>query len=214
MTEKNPFDENAREWDNRPGRKETACVFAEQIRRSVTLSGDMDLLEFGCGTALVSMQLYSSARSVRLVDTSRGMLAVAQQKIQQGQIDNMETFCGDIVNLTRKRERFDLIYTLMVLHHVPDVAPLLGSFAALLKPGGSLCIGDLESEDGSFHRGDPDVHRGFDTADLGGMIENRGLAVTDCHTMHTVHKPDEAGNSRAYPLFFLAARKADHPRPV
>jgi hypothetical protein len=102
----------------------------------------------------------------------------------------------------------------MALHHVPDVTPLLNSFAALLKPRGSLCIGDLEPEDGSFHNEDKDVHHGFDTAELKELLEDRQFQTTHCDTMHTLHRVDDDGNARNYPLFFLVARKTDHPGPV
>ena len=56
-------------------------------------------------------------------------------------------------------ERFDLVYTLMTLHHIPDTAKILGSFQALLQPGGVLCIADLDKEDGSFHSHEADFRR-------------------------------------------------------
>ncbi|MDV7391839.1 class I SAM-dependent methyltransferase, partial [Arthrospira platensis SPKY1] len=41
-------------------------------------------------------------------------------------------------------ERYDLIYTLMTLHHVADTNRLLRAFHDLLRPGGWLGIADLD----------------------------------------------------------------------
>ena len=57
---------------------------------------------------------------------------------------------------------FDLIYTLMVLHHVGDVETIIRKFRGLLNPGGYLAIADLYSEDGSFHGEGFSGHMGFD----------------------------------------------------
>ena len=55
----------------------------------------------------------------------------------------------------------------MTLHHIPDVARLLAEFRNVLKPGGRLCIADLDSDGGRFHEDSTGVfHPGFDRAVL------------------------------------------------
>ncbi len=200
------FDEKAKEWDSHPVVNENSRIFTEEIRKNVSLSSDMNLLEFGCGTGLVSMNFYSSVRSVKMTDTSQGMLDVLEQKIKQNNINNMELFCDDIFNLNLPKQQFDLIYTLMALHHVPDITQLLDMFHQLLKPGGYLCIGDLEPEDGSFHGDEFSVHNGFDTSELKNALEGTAFEVTKAYRMHIMKKPDAEGNLREYPLFFMSAK--------
>lgn len=77
-------------------------------------------------------------------------------------------------------DRFDLIVTVMTLHHVPGLTPVLDAFAELLDDGGHLCVVDLVKEDGSFHSGrDFHGHHGFDTRDLTAQLESAGF--TDAH---------------------------------
>ncbi len=203
----NFFDEKAREWDQRPRDLEMASIFADRIRQQVPLSTTMDLLEFGCGTGQVSLLLSPSVRRIHLVDTSPGMLKVLQEKIRDRDITNMELLCGEIFDLPLPEGRFDLIYTLMALHHVPTISPLLLHFKRLLKKGGRLCIGDLEPEDGLFHEAVIEVHHGFAIPELSLLVEQSGFSVTAADRMYLLRKPDRNGQLRDYPLFFLAARK-------
>ncbi|MBW1941064.1 MAG: class I SAM-dependent methyltransferase [Deltaproteobacteria bacterium] len=207
MNDTNTFDERAFEWDKHPLIVELSGIFSDEIKKNIPLSSDMDLLEFGCGTGQVSMNLYPSARSFKLIDTSPGMLGVLRQKIKQNNISNMALFCEDIFNLKFEKNQIDFVYSLMAFHHVRDIEQLLKTFHNLLKPGSYLCIGDLEPEDGSFHGDDfEEVHHGFDTAELKNTFEENGFELTKVYRMHIVKKPDKAGRIGEYPIFFMAAK--------
>ena len=72
------------------------------------------------------------------------------------------------------------------MHHVPDPAALIQSFADHLQPVVSLALAALGTEDGSFH---PDeaagvFHHGFDRGELQKMLEKRGLR-TSTFSQHT-----------------------------
>ena len=201
------FDANAREWDEHPGKRHIASLFAAELQKNVALATTMNLLEFGCGTGLVSMELYGQVACITLLDTSPGMIEVLQEKIAHYAIDNMHPRIGDLSAIDRDKERFDLIYSNMVLHHVTAPIQTLSDLAELLKPGGVICIGDLETEDGSFHQGEMAVHHGFDSEQLAASIANLGLQVEHCYRSHTMQKTDALGQKRDYPLFFLQARK-------
>ena len=200
------FDNVASQWDS-PSKTNRARVFAEEIARHVTLAPETVLLEFGCGTGLVSMYFQPHVTQVHLVDTSQGMLDIVQEKMAQDDIRNMTLHCGEIAELDLPHAHFDLIYTLMALHHVRDIAPVLQAFHTLLKPGGTLCIGDLEEEDGSFHGPNADVHKGFDTGKLGKMLARAGFTAMHSQRMDVIEKQDAGGKAHAYPVFFLSARR-------
>lgn len=58
---------------------------AEAIGKRCALPADLDVLDFDCGTGLVSLALRPLVRSVTGVDTPRGMLDVFERKvIEQG----------------------------------------------------------------------------------------------------------------------------------
>ena len=101
-------------------------------------------------------------------------------------------------------ERFDLVYTLMTLHHIPDTAKILGCFHSMLNPGGILCIADLDEEDGSFHSDQPtfDGHNGFDRTELSVGLEQAGFTNICFSTCYELIKDE-----RKYPLFLAVAEK-------
>jgi len=198
------FDSRARDWDAVPGRAERANAVATAIRAQVPLSRSMTALEYGCGTGLLSFALKAELGQIILADSSAGMLAVLQEKIARGGITNMTPLRMDLAVDPVPVQRYNLVYTLMTLHHVPDTAKILGCFHTLLQNGGILCIADLDKEDGSFHSHEPgfDGHNGFDRAELGLELERAGFSKIRFSTCHTMMK-----DGRPYPLFLAVAEK-------
>lgn len=207
MTCSKHFDAKAREWDEHPGKRKVAQVFVTELQKNVALDPAMNLLEFGCGTGLVSMELHRQVASITLLDTSPEMIKVVQGKITQQGITNMHPRLGELSTIDQAKERFDLIYSNMALHHVIHVQQTLAKLVQLLKPCGILCIGDLETEDGSFHQDEMQVHHGFDCPQLTSTLVQLGLNIEHCYCSYTMQKTDAEGQIRNYPLFFLQARK-------
>ena len=198
------FDAKALDWDKIPGRAERAVAVAAAIREQVALSQAMSVLEYGCGTGLLSFTLQAELGQIILADSSAGMLDVLRGKIAHAGISNMTPLRLDLAVDPLPMERFNLIYTLMTLHHVPDTARILGCFHSLLQPGGFLCIADLDKEDGSFHADDSgfDGHNGFDRAELGRYLEHAGFTRIRFSTCFMVIK-----DAHPYPLFLAVAEK-------
>jgi ubiquinone/menaquinone biosynthesis C-methylase UbiE len=201
------FDAKARQWDEHPRRQRIARTFAAELQKHLALDPTMELLEFGCGTGLVSMELRQEVASITLLDTSPGMLEVLKEKIALYGIANMQPRLGGLAAIDQSRERFDAIYSNMVLHHVADPFRTLAELAQLLKPGGALCIGDLEPEDGSFHQDELEVQQGFNPELLAAKLRDHGLQVEQCYRSQILQKSDATGKNRDYPLFFLLARR-------
>ena len=51
------FDQDAAQWDEHPGKLKMAGDAAAAILREVVPSADMDVMDFGCGTGLLGLQL-------------------------------------------------------------------------------------------------------------------------------------------------------------
>jgi ubiquinone/menaquinone biosynthesis C-methylase UbiE len=198
------FDNKAKNWDGVPGRAERANAVAAAIREQVRLSKTMTALEYGCGTGLLSFALQRELGAITLADSSTGMLEVLKEKIARGGIINMASLRLDLAADPLPAERFNLVYTLMTLHHIPDTAKILASFYSLLQPGGVLCICDLDKEDGSFHSHEDafDGHNGFDRKELGKELEKAGFNKVRFTTCYTLMK-----DGRPYPLFLSVAEK-------
>ncbi len=200
------FDSKARQWDENPVFRERAEKIAAAIRASVPLASTMRALDYGSGSGLLSFPLKDELGHITLKDTSAGMLAVAEEKIAALGVGNMATRCVDLTSAPLPEERYDLIYSSMALHHIPDTDAILATFHALLNPGGWLCIADLDQEDGSFHGPEVDVHHGFDRAALAARVGQAGFAEPAFRTVFEIVKERPEGN-RAYPVFLMAARR-------
>ncbi len=201
------FDSKARQWDDNPVFRERGLKIADAIRKAVPLHRNMNALDYGCGTGLLSFPLKDELGTILLADSSGGMLEVVNEKIAALGVTNMATLQLDLLADPAPSERFDLIVTAMTLHHVPDTDHILRIFHDLLKPGGTLCIADLDKEDGSFHGIEVDVHHGFDQADLGQRAAQAGFADLQFQTVFSIAK-EHATGPRDYPVFLMTARRA------
>lgn len=180
------FDERAAGWDEDPAKVERAAVVADGINATVPLGPAIRMLEYGAGTGLVTQALRDHVGPVTLADSSEGMRAVMQAKIDAGTLTAARIWALDLETDAPPREQFDLIVTVMALHHIVDLARVLASFAALLAPGGHLCIADLDHEDGSFHGEGFAGHHGFRRAELADRLAAAGFGEAtfqDCHEM-------------------------------
>lgn len=202
------FDSKARQWDDNPLFRERGLKIAEAIRKAVPLHRDMNALDYGCGTGLLSFPLKDELGTILLADSSSGMLDVVAGKIAAQGVTNMTPMKLDLMVDSPPAQRFDLIVTAMTLHHVPDTDHILRIFHDLLQPGGYLCIADLDQEDGSFHGPEVDVHHGFDQADLGRRAAQAGFAGMQFQTVFNIAKELETG-TRDYPVFLMTARRSD-----
>lgn len=200
------FDEKAREWDSNPARRERAKAVAEAMRRQIPLRPTMTALEYGCGTGLLSFELRYELGKIVLADNSTGMLAVLREKIGAAQAANLFPIKLDLLADPLPTQRFDLIYSLMTLHHILDTQRILSLFHQLLLPDGYLCIADLDEEDGSFHKEPFEGHLGFNRQELAKITTAVGFEVLGFETVYQMVKVVDE-QTRVYPIFLMAARK-------
>lgn len=196
------FDERAREWDLDEKKVRRARDVADGILKNLPDTKGMSAAEYGCGTGLLGFGLLSSFKEMTFCDTSRGMLEVVKGKIEAGGYDNCRTELIDPDKPEDTSKGYDCIFNLMLLHHLPDTEEALKGWTESLNEGGYLCIADLITEDGTFHSGDFDGHRGFDTEKLGKLFEENDLRVESVTNPHTIVRGD-----REYPLFLMIGRK-------
>ncbi|WP_313951329.1 class I SAM-dependent methyltransferase [Accumulibacter sp.] len=202
----NHFDLHAATWDADPVKQARALAVGKGIQSQVPLSPRMGALEYGCGTGLLSFALQPQLGHITLADSSEGMLAVLNDKIAAKRITNMRASKLDLLTDPLPPERYELIYSLMTLHHIRDTDALLRSLHALLTPSGYLCVADLDAEDGSFHGQGFDGHNGFDRRDLAAKVESAGFRTPGFTTVFSMTK-GEGSAQTAYPVFLMVAQK-------
>jgi ubiquinone/menaquinone biosynthesis C-methylase UbiE len=94
-------------------------------------------LDAACGTGRHTAYLASLGHSVTGVDTSPEMLALAREKVPDG-----EFYEADLHDVPLADDSVDLVVCAVALVHVPDLAQALAEFVRVLRPNGHLVISD------------------------------------------------------------------------
>ena len=205
---KTDFDKMAADWDSNPVRVKLANDVADAIIREIAPTHDMDALDYGCGTGIVTLRLQPFVNSVTGADSSRGMLDVIQRKVKDRGLNNVHTQFVDFEHGGKAQGKFHLAVCSMTLHHVQDSAAFLKQMYDSLKPGGTIGVADLDKEDGSFHDDNKGVlHFGFERASLKGLFERAGFREIRDVTATTLVKGNEGKEKREYPVFLITGRK-------
>jgi ubiquinone/menaquinone biosynthesis C-methylase UbiE len=205
------FDQSAATWDDEPRRIALMQAVGEAILREARPTRETDVLDYGCGTGLVSLFLLPHVHRVTGADNSPGMLDVLRTKIAQDGIQNMKMIRLDLEHDPLPKDRYHMVVTSMTMHHVAEVGKVLRAFHDLLFPGGTLCIADLDTESGIFHPPEAAAsvhHHGFDRGWLKGQLVEVGFAEARAGTAHTISKPVEGGEQRTFPVFLIVAKRS------
>ncbi|MFK5958123.1 MAG: class I SAM-dependent methyltransferase [Lutibacter sp.] len=202
------FDKQAINWDKSPTKVERAEIFAKEIIKFIKPKSTDTALEFGCGTGLLSYQLKDAFKTITLADNSEGMIEVLKEKVKNKSLNNFKPLLVDLLKEDLDIGTFNVIYSLMTVHHILDLNKVANIFHSLLKTDGYLCIADLVQEDGSFHTNHPnfDGHNGFDKEKLSHLLINNGFSI-EYYTISYVIEKELEDNIRKYPLFLMICKK-------
>lgn len=201
------FDERASQWDEEPRRVKMGLEIAKAIAETVPVNPRMRAMELGCGTGIAAVALAEKVASITAVDTSQGMLKVLQQKIDQYHITNIHPVNADVIASQVADSPFDLIYSMMAMHHIQDIKTLFSCFYGLTAEGGMVALADLDTEDGNFHKPGTDYeHKGFDRTALKNMLAEAGFSAMTDQTVYAMTREMENG-PRDYSIFLITAQK-------
>lgn len=202
------YDAAAASWDTNPYRVRLAEDVYRAISERVRLRSDMDVLEVGCGTGLLTLLLRPQVRSVTGIDNSEGMLGVLEARIREQGVTGVTTRLMDLEAPDTWEGRYDLVVSSMTLHHIRNVPRLLHQCSSVLIPGGTLAVADLDTEGGMFHRKTELVyHNGFDRAILAKEFRDTGLHKVRNRTAAMPVKPDGNGELRCFTVFLMTGEK-------
>jgi 2-polyprenyl-3-methyl-5-hydroxy-6-metoxy-1,4-benzoquinol methylase len=206
--QKRDFDSAARTWDENPARVRLAQDVGRAIRDTLRLTPDMDVLDFGCGTGLLTLGLQPYVRSITGVDSSPGMLKVLDGKISTSGLTNVRTALFDPDNAASLTGTYDLVVSSMTFHHIPEIFDLLVILNSHIRPGGRLAVADLDPDGGRFHDSNEGVHHsGFDRAILKKAMECAGFSKVRNRTAAIIHKSSPVCQDRSFTVFLMTAER-------
>ncbi|MGB0896770.1 MAG: class I SAM-dependent methyltransferase [Flavobacteriaceae bacterium] len=97
-----------------------------------------NILDFGCGSGVLSHLLAQEGHSVTACDIEFSPLKLVQDKIEFP--SNITFIEGDIISGTLKHQQFDIIYALDVLEHIDNLDDYIHLFSDLLSPEGVIIV--------------------------------------------------------------------------
>lgn len=200
------FDEKANDWDKNNTHLERAREIANQLLVSIPFRQEMKVMEFGAGTALLSFMLQDLFSSITLIDNSREMIRICNEKIEQTRLNHIRAIQVDL-ETEYFDEKFDLIYSQMAFHHLTDAGSMIQKLYQLLNNRGILAIADLYTEDGSFHDESFTGYKGFDPEWLSRQLQESGFGNIAYNTCFVQKKTEPGGQQKEYPVFLIRAEK-------
>ena len=207
-TEKRDFDKEAVSWDENSRRIKLAKDLVQATSKQITLTPQMDVLDFGCGTGLITLQIQPFVRTITGADSSNKMIDIFKGKIAELGVNNIKTVLVDLDKGDTLEGHYDLVMSHMTLHHIKDIEPLFRQFYKITAPSGHLCIADLDLDDGQFHDDNTGVfHFGFDRNAMRTFFSEAGFVnVRDIDAAEMV-KPTIHGEKRRFTVFLMTAQK-------
>lgn len=121
------------------GNAAQGSVRAQVISELVSPSDGLDVIDLGCGDGGLSLQFVDRARSITLVDRSKGMLEVARASTPDEWRDKVSYEVADLDGF-RSNDSFDIVLCVGVLAHVPSVPRVLDLVAGLVAHGGRCAV--------------------------------------------------------------------------
>lgn len=122
-----------------------AETYDQTAQRSLKYLNSSDrVLEFACGTGLLTFRLAPHVSHLRGIDISPEMAAVAREKARG--LDNVEITNTELFDPGLEPGSFDAVAAFNVLLYLPDLPANLARIRELLRPGGMFlsatdCLG-------------------------------------------------------------------------
>ncbi|CAK3913420.1 related to phosphoethanolamine N-methyltransferase [Lecanosticta acicola] len=199
------FNAEAAAWDWQPFVHQASKGAAEAIIRILEQKyttpeiTSLDVLELGCGTGVLSFLLAPKVRQIVAIDAAQGMIDVLRRKCEQPELpknilplallleDPEDTRLppADCQHPGGERQRFDLVTSHLVLHHIPSLRPVLETLHGCLKKEGCVMLTDFEDfgpEAKRFHPASKMVgvaRHGIDADEIAGLMREVGFVDVD-----------------------------------
>jgi len=207
------FNEEAKSWDNRPFVRE-ASQEAEKIITPKLKTKDWQakhVLEIGCGTGILSFLIAPHVGELVAIDAAQGMIDVLKDKLRNDDApkniipvavlledpEDPQLPPADAAKPDGPRQKFDLILSHLVLHHIPELEGVLRTMLGCLNPGGRIMLTDFEDfgpEAKRFHaqsKMEGVARHGINASEMGEMLTRIGFTDVNVTPHWTMSKSVE-----------------------
>ncbi len=155
MTAKNiePMQKTERFWDRLADQFDNAEKGFEQPPvdrvRKYLRNSDV-VLDYGCATGTVAIEIAPAVKAVIGIDISSKMIEAANTKKAHSKFTNVEFKQSTIFDPQLSRDSFDVLLAFNILHLIDDLPAAMQRINELMKPGGLMisvtsCAGEKKS---------------------------------------------------------------------
>lgn len=186
--------------------------YGKGLLESVPKNDEQAILDLGCGTGILTVQLAELCNKVIGVDSSQSMIDKAKE-----QFGNIEFMVCDALALPFENE-FDVVFSNAVFHWISDHYALLKNIHKVLKPQGLLVCefganGNIATIENAFAKACNSLGYVYEpkfnfpvAEDFGKLLENNGFVIDRIYDYDrpTVLKDNEQGLVNWMKQFFAS----------
>jgi ubiquinone/menaquinone biosynthesis C-methylase UbiE len=147
------FKKNAEELERLKMQATVALDTEKEAWEAAGLKPGMQVLDIACGPGFTACELakfIGENGHVTGVDINDELIAVAHQAKASEGVENVSFSTGNVYELTLPENSFDFVYARFVFQHLQKPQLALFNILRVLKPGGTLCVLDIDDNWTSF----------------------------------------------------------------
>lgn len=105
-----------------------------------------DVLCVGCGPGTILREIAALDTSIRGTGLDISPARIKEAKARNRGLEQLEFLCGDAQAMEFPEDRFDLVYSRMLLQYLKDKREAVNEMVRVCRPGGTVLLQDLDGQ--------------------------------------------------------------------